>query len=635
MSDPLSIIAGVVGLLGTAYQVGAELKKFHDGVVIIESTIEGLLQDVAGLTNVLESMQETFENITAEFGTTGNVASHLRNVARSLADGKEILGQLEALLRGVNKPKRFLDGPRKRLRLNSATDQMASYRQHINSYSQALQLSMQIMLFQNQMHHQRSTDQLLPGLDNLNQEVRRVAIEMNQRIESLQETKATSNNESQVIAMVNLRDCVKSAASIVSSASTMIASKQSASSEIAASDFGDVFPVDDNVMIQRWMETRTAYDDEDHRSPFTPKSMASIADFDDSNSEADSDVDLEREMDEVLLNTANITFAEGDLMAAERLFRNCLSRLLNRPRTLQPANGSKAVVMEVEILQKLSDLYTQQRHWGEARQVITQKLVVQSRIFGKHDNLVLHDIARLASLAALDGAFVEAQLQARRALKGYKKVKDNQGIESCLVLLVSVCKRDGKHAEHEAYSAMLAAHRNKPLVMQEKSQLHVGLAQRSRSADARSTLPSARRIMTKTTKHIPLTNNETNSVLLPGSGARRTLSASRLRSSVEDELTSSDDELSLRQKDVEGQDFHKGMDQRAFDSSISTSATAGQNQRPGHEIVPPIRTDTFDSQAMWEDEVLDISVEAAQIRAKARSRLGVTGGEGRAEAAST
>lgn len=68
MPDPLSIVSGVAGLLQAAWTVGVELKKFRDGVIIVRSTVEGLIGDVEGLSLVLESMRGTFANVTAEHG---------------------------------------------------------------------------------------------------------------------------------------------------------------------------------------------------------------------------------------------------------------------------------------------------------------------------------------------------------------------------------------------------------------------------------------------------------------------------------------------------------------------------------------------------------------------------------------
>lgn len=145
MADPLSITTGVVALLKATYSVGTELKQFCDGVGVVNSNLLDLKKDVEGLTSVLKSMRTTFENITAE-EDTGHVGNHWQNIARALQDGTEILGQLHTCFEEVDKETKFLDRPRKQLRLNLAAKRIGAFRQHIQSYRDALQLSLQTII---------------------------------------------------------------------------------------------------------------------------------------------------------------------------------------------------------------------------------------------------------------------------------------------------------------------------------------------------------------------------------------------------------------------------------------------------------------------------------------------------------
>ena len=194
MPDPLSITTAVAGLLKASYEVGVELKKFKAGVTVVRTTIDRLIKDVEGLQLVLESMRDTFANVTAEFGT-GNVASHWQNIAQALEDGNGILRQLQECVQEVNKTARLLDGPRKQLRLNLAADQIALYHQHIKSYRDTLQLSLQTIMLWNQVSYNKSSERILPTITDLQREVRQLAVSMNERIETLQEAVATKHQE--------------------------------------------------------------------------------------------------------------------------------------------------------------------------------------------------------------------------------------------------------------------------------------------------------------------------------------------------------------------------------------------------------------------------------------------------------
>jgi hypothetical protein len=148
MADPLSITAGVITLIQISVQVTILLKQFRDEVSVVDATLTGLLSDVAGFQQVLESMKETFDQneIKSNLQGTGHVGSHWKNLARSLEDGAKTLQQLHALLEGVNKTTSFLDGPRKQIRFKSAIDQIAVYREQIQSYRAALQLSLSTVI---------------------------------------------------------------------------------------------------------------------------------------------------------------------------------------------------------------------------------------------------------------------------------------------------------------------------------------------------------------------------------------------------------------------------------------------------------------------------------------------------------
>ncbi|EME85714.1 uncharacterized protein MYCFIDRAFT_171595 [Pseudocercospora fijiensis CIRAD86] len=225
-----------------------ELRSFHDGVSTIDSKLEGLLKVVDGLRLVLESVRDTFVTVTAEYGT-GHVGSHWRNIARSLKDGQGVLGQLQEKLQSVNKTGKHLDAIRKQLRMNFATEQIAHFQQQIQSYRDTLQLSVQAVILWNQVPYQKSVESFVPALSDLQKEIRRLALEMNRRIDSPQPDSSVQNNSK---TLTHLRECVRSAASVIYSASSVRSSRKD-SIRKPLSDFGDCFPVENNVALQRWM----------------------------------------------------------------------------------------------------------------------------------------------------------------------------------------------------------------------------------------------------------------------------------------------------------------------------------------------------------------------------------------------
>lgn len=132
--DPLSITASVVTLIQISAQVTVLVKQFRDEVNVVDATLNGILKDVDGF-------QQVQEDIKANLQLTGHVGNHWKNLARSLNDGETTLGQLQTLLKSINKSTSFMDAPRKQLRLKAAVVQIAEYRDQIQSYHAALQLS--------------------------------------------------------------------------------------------------------------------------------------------------------------------------------------------------------------------------------------------------------------------------------------------------------------------------------------------------------------------------------------------------------------------------------------------------------------------------------------------------------------
>lgn len=146
--DPLSITAGVLTLLTVSIKVSVLVKQFGDEVDVVDLTLTGLLGDIANFQQVLESMRDTFEqdDIKANIHVTGHAGNHWKNLGRSLEDGTRTLKQLTSLLESINKTTSFLDGPRKQLRLKGAIAQIGTYRDQIQSYRAALQLSLSTII---------------------------------------------------------------------------------------------------------------------------------------------------------------------------------------------------------------------------------------------------------------------------------------------------------------------------------------------------------------------------------------------------------------------------------------------------------------------------------------------------------
>jgi hypothetical protein len=148
MAEPLSITVGVLSILKVCTAVGNELKKFHSSVKHVDDSINSLIRDVTGLKQMLEAMRDTLgpAKNSAYTQQSGHIGAHWRNISQALADGEKSLTRLANLLQLVYKDTKILDGTRKMIRLNSATEQINGFKSQIQTSRDVLSLSMQSIL---------------------------------------------------------------------------------------------------------------------------------------------------------------------------------------------------------------------------------------------------------------------------------------------------------------------------------------------------------------------------------------------------------------------------------------------------------------------------------------------------------
>ncbi|KAI2483618.1 hypothetical protein Ptr902_05935 [Pyrenophora tritici-repentis] len=272
--DGVSFAASVIAIIHVTVELAVLIKEVADGVSVVEATLADLLSDVDSFQRVLESLKETMENseINADPHTTGYVGSHWRNLARSLDDGAGALQKLHILLDGINKTTSVFGAARKQFKLKSATWQISRYREQIQSSNTALQLSLSTIILWNQVAFQKTTtdihEHIVPTLDKLYDEFRTFGNFLNKKIEKLQETVANQSDpdDYDLTYMTNLRDCVSSAADVVSNALTIRNPNTEDDVSVRCnSPFVGLFHKEEPEPLLRWMRSNTVYEFEDDR----------------------------------------------------------------------------------------------------------------------------------------------------------------------------------------------------------------------------------------------------------------------------------------------------------------------------------------------------------------------------------
>jgi uncharacterized phage infection (PIP) family protein YhgE len=141
--DPFSITLGVVTLTTVASKIGLELKKLRNGAQQASTNINAMLADLKALKAVLELIEDGFEELDGSAPLTGHIGAHWLALKTTLNEGCNSMNSLQRLLVHVNTDVRYLGSIRRVARLKEANDQIVMYRQEIQAYKDALQLSLQ------------------------------------------------------------------------------------------------------------------------------------------------------------------------------------------------------------------------------------------------------------------------------------------------------------------------------------------------------------------------------------------------------------------------------------------------------------------------------------------------------------
>lgn len=263
--------------------------------------------------------------------------------------------------------------------------------------------------------------------------------------------------------MTNLKECVESAADVVSTASTTLGPGGSERASVKhGSDFGDIFRRQSNEPMQRWMSSHTVYEYDDVEAPTHDPSEASTGDAL-TVYESDSDSDIEHELVRALFNNGKKRKEQGDLHGAERHLRNCLSRFPSSASytSLTSSQSSLATgVSKAELLELLTETYCLQGSWKQAKSTMKEKLVITEHQTGKKSERFLWDSFRLCEVLMNTKDYTEAQLHGRQALRGFRRLREqgHTGYEKTLALLIQICNEQGNLEDEEAYAALLGSH---------------------------------------------------------------------------------------------------------------------------------------------------------------------------------
>jgi hypothetical protein len=314
----------------------------------------------------------------------------------------------------------------------------------------------------NQITFKESVDKILPNLDDIRLDIRRLAFRLNDGVSLLERTKSDAGNQYQMAVLVNLRNCARSAATIVSSASTIFeVNHPDCMSVWNGSEFGDCFPNEQNEPMRRWMASMSIIGIEEEIEPNDgpqlgdgtgqPQALPEVVD-DEYGSQSDSDSE-EIEKIEALFGRAKEKLAEQDFQSAERLFLNCLSRT-STPGPFSNSSSTIRSTANAKSFSFLLDTYRRQENWDAAQALLMNKIKSesqQSKAVNPNHHFLLSEIL-----------FTKRDLVASRkygikAYKGFRKlgVEGKKGVENSLQILIRICNAEEDFDEEDAYASIL------------------------------------------------------------------------------------------------------------------------------------------------------------------------------------
>lgn len=290
----------------------------------------------------------------------------------------------------------------------------------------------------------------------MQREIRNLAVRLNERISTLQTTPVAAipqldmTKPAEIAAMSNLRNCVRSAATIVSSASTILTLDRDEETETyCGSDWGDVLPSQTSESTMAWLQ------DSVDRGQIRIPGSSRPPQGDDSDSDSDSDLDLDLALG--LYKKAQVKYQSTDYQGAEPLLRNCLSRLMPMTEQGRTRPRKSDLPSAHEVLSLFCQTCIGLEKWEDAATAMIDKIALSPHGLESKDEAALKDISTLVMVLYAKKDYVQGHLYGRKLLRGYRKLgpSGEEGVERSLTLLVAICKASGNTDEEQAYSIML------------------------------------------------------------------------------------------------------------------------------------------------------------------------------------
>ncbi|KAH8655083.1 hypothetical protein BGZ60DRAFT_152893 [Tricladium varicosporioides] len=459
--DPLSITAGIFAILSSSIRICVDIQSLRSGAAVADTAVQALFLDVDDFSRVLYLISETLNEDKDHVQATGHAGNLWRNVSCSVEKSQEVMIQLKGVLQRVDKNSNLASGLRKHIRLTAASEEISIYQQQIRTYRDTLQLSMHSIIIFKQSSLQGTVRMILPSLDLLHREFHKTQKEI-----MYLQTLMHSQQKDSTGDISNLRDTLRSAAEVASSASTIFIERDDTDklsvvldSITAQSELGDLLG-QESELTQRWIFSNNSHSDQDFESRTAISGDPQVITVGPSErcqvenaSLSRTTTDLDCMMIQALFHQGKTCFLAKDLGLAKRLLRRCMLEYEQIPGVEVPQ------VDRDEVSDLLLEIWLEQKDWDEAETMLKQRLNRMSdNANGLENATVVRYSLALAEVLFAKKIPVEAKLYGRKALQRYLSLGSNgvHGAEKALRLLIQICHSNEDIEDEEAYTAMLS-----------------------------------------------------------------------------------------------------------------------------------------------------------------------------------
>ncbi|KAL9109661.1 MAG: hypothetical protein Q9227_005699 [Pyrenula ochraceoflavens] len=176
MADPLSIIAGTVGIIDVCVRLVEFLHDVKKSVANVNAEIQALLDEVESLKGINESIASSYsdwrQTAKGPPATAARIESYWKKLDVSLQGCTKIISKLEAVLRDIHrgsgsKTTSALETFSKEKRRRSKNDDLRRLRDQLASYQRGLHILLQMILFETQGLASKSVESLVNEVKEL------------------------------------------------------------------------------------------------------------------------------------------------------------------------------------------------------------------------------------------------------------------------------------------------------------------------------------------------------------------------------------------------------------------------------------------------------------------------------------